>query len=1332
MGRRVVIAALLAGIGVFAFLVGLVRSAAGSMHLCGLAQATLRDLSHQRVAIGRCEVDPFSTHLVLDNVEIGPEARPILYAERLTAGIETRALLSGRLRIDGVELLRPRVDADLDVLGPRDDADRERRRGARCLPETGVLEVGTISLVDGAVRVKSGERIFESRGLSLTAQGENTTLRLEARAGRTTLADDAGRDEAEEAVLRGSIDLASGAATLASVEVRSTVASVFANGRLDDVCTLRGSARGTLRADLDALGAHLLRDVKGLGGEVSAEWSADLKGADFRAEATLEGRGIRALGLAPDALMAKVTLTPGLLTLRSLDWPLETGTLHGSGTLQLAEPFQVAVGVTLEHVTMGEMLRRLGVADLSTHVEASGTGTAKGTLGGAAGFRLEGDLDLRAPLFAVYDRPWNKRNEPGRTWVRLERGTLKGRYVLEKDRVRIIRSEIAGGRTRAELRGTVWFGPRGLQLEYEFPQLDLADLGPYGTTVCEGFGSGHGTVSGPYRGLDIRASVELANLAVVDVEFGRARADGRLDLSNLTLAVTHAEGTLRRSRWTGEVFMDFAHRDTQGAITLHGAHLADLAASSRRYAARLGNLDDDVDLLLDGTAELSGPAAELDARGTFRVRDARIYGQAFTQGTLVASMDDNRTYRVDALQLERDTARIEASAEYRLADRGYAFEARGANVDVKLLDPLRAALPGLTGETSFEVRGAGTLDHLQGTARLVLHDWFDGAQPLGTARLDGALDGSLVTLEGTIVSPWPAGVRVPPVRPGAPEPRPPGSMLHELAGELRLTGDRPFTARVRFDVPDLHKVAKPGLFKDLNGELSGRMEASGTLAHPGATTASLVVERLRLQQGALSVQNSAPATARLEAGRLSIENLPLSGPGFELAAYGVREPDGRLDLAAEGASDLSRLHDLFPIIEDSSGHASLSVALTGRLEDPQVVGNATIDGLRLRLRDVPAELSNAHGSVLFSPTALVTDGLEGYINGARVTVDGHVDLDKFRPRDFELALQLGEIPLQVDDIPMVVSGRPVLRGTFDAMSLEGDLSLDRFRFQRDLELERTIVQVVELALQRRPPPVPRVFERSSEFLALDLGLHLGDVRVDNNLLKADLRGDLRLTGTNRRLGLLGAITLNDARAKMRNTEFDISSAVVNFTDRTRIRPAFDLRADAKVRDYLVHVAATGTAQQPRLLLSSEPALPEADILTLLTLGVTSRDFDRTDSASLGGFLIDAAYNASGLNDQLKKLLPGTEGLLDDANLRVTSAYSELSGNIEPVAQFEGKVRGADLKLRGQASLIGRGRRAQAELKVTDDVSGVFQVDSGNPSVPTADYGADFLWHVEKP
>ena len=174
-------------------------------------------------------------------------------------------------------------------------------------------------------------------------------------------------------------------------------------------------------------------------------------------------------------------------------------------------------------------------------------------------------------------------------------------------------------------------------------------------------------------------------------------------------------------------------------------------------------------------------------------------------------------------------------------------------------------------------------------------------------------------------------------------------------------------------------------------------------------------------------------------------------------------------------------------------------------------------------------------------------------------------------------------------------------------------------------------------------------------------------------------------------------------------------------------------ADARVREYDIHVTASGTPQQPRVLLSSEPSLPEADIVTLLTLGVVARDFDRTGTQSLTGLALDAAYNASGINEQIRTLLPENE-ILKDATFRVSSAYSEVSGNIEPMAQFETRFLVDGLKLRAQTSLLGgRNRQAQAAYQIDEVFGAQLQWDSEKPSAPSfGDIGVDATARKEWP
>src|SRR5690349_21343034 len=112
---------LLAGFGVVAFALVVVCSESGGRNLCALAEATLRDISRERVVIGWCMVDPIGTRVDIEGVEVGPAGWPVLLAERISAGIDMRGLLGGKVRVDGVRIVKSRIDADASK--PRGDSE---------------------------------------------------------------------------------------------------------------------------------------------------------------------------------------------------------------------------------------------------------------------------------------------------------------------------------------------------------------------------------------------------------------------------------------------------------------------------------------------------------------------------------------------------------------------------------------------------------------------------------------------------------------------------------------------------------------------------------------------------------------------------------------------------------------------------------------------------------------------------------------------------------------------------------------------------------------------------------------------------------------------------------------------------------------------------------------------------------------------------------------------------------------------------------------------------------------------------------------------------------
>jgi translocation and assembly module TamB len=189
---------------------------------------------------------------------------------------------------------------------------------------------------------------------------------------------------------------------------------------------------------------------------------------------------------------------------------------------------------------------------------------------------------------------------------------------------------------------------------------------------------------------------------------------------------------------------------------------------------------------------------------------------------------------------------------------------------------------------------------------------------------------------------------------------------------------------------------------------------------------------------------------------------------------------------------------------------------------------------------------------------------------------------------------------------------------------------------------------------------------------------------------------------------------------------------VDFKDRRSLEGVFDVRAESQVREYLIRLHAFGKTTQPQVLLSSEPSLPEGDIISLLTLGVTSRDRANANTTTTGaGIAAEALYQASGLDRQVQKFLP-KNSVIRDLSFHVSTLYNDANGLVEPTVQLESKFLTDQLKLGLSQPVSGKGTRALAEYRFDDRVSAQIQWDNVYNDVPIGNLGVDLKlrWNVE--
>lgn len=431
---------------------------------------------------------------------------------------------------------------------------------------------------------------------------------------------------------------------------------------------------------------------------------------------------------------------------------------------------------------------------------------------------------------------------------------------------------------------------------------------------------------------------------------------------------------------------------------------------------------------------------------------------------------------------------------------------------------------------------------------------------------------------------------------------------------------------------------------------SAQLEATGLLAGdlPDMPEMNMVLTA--------SLQDEANASLRLTGGGLEARGeINRAGPTLNIA-----RPQGEADAPLSGQitanGELMALAALVlpsDILMDS-GRIDSELIVSGTVGEPRLNGTATLRDGQINATTAGSLVTEVELDLILSEDSAeltrfsASDNREGRLSGSgRVARDaaGHVSgegrftFERFvAVRRPELTLQAsGDLALTLDETGLLVNG---------------ESRIDQLRTQPTLNGAGSIpqLQVVEINLpkDRRAANETRIPIRLDYRVRAENGLY-----VSSRAFSSEWGVDLHITGPESKPALNGTANLVGGTAFVFNRRFSLANGVVTFdgapgdarVDLTAIHSRTGFRASARVE---------GSVQAPTITLSSDPALPEDEILSRLL-------FDQSVS-ELGAF--EAAQLAAQLSGQ--NLLDVVGQLRDLAGIDRLDISTNEDGNLSVV------------------------------------------------------------------
>ncbi len=529
----------------------------------------------------------------------------------------------------------------------------------------------------------------------------------------------------------------------------------------------------------------------------------------------------------------------------------------------------------------------------------------------------------------------------------------------------------------------------------------------------------------------------------------------------------------------------------------------------------------------------------------------------------------------------------------------------------------------------------------------------------------------------------------------------------EEGGELNLTLmlSEPYPYQVELTAPrqDLLKLTKRKFGKDFRLFAKSAMQIQGEFLGELFKLGFVELKNTVLESEGIRIEHQENLYANVNEGMWQLNPTRFrfgeNGNGGESELSGFYSNEGWA-LLANGSLDAAMVAPWFESIDEASGELRFELGQSmragraiygfGELEFLETVlimneGQDQLDLSGTRFKLTGENFQWEKGSVL--------------INDNPVVVGGTIESEYLIPKNINLEVELDHFPYEYDeDIDMITSGQLNIAGLPPTTHVNGNLNMNRLRFQGDTDWEQLLPTL------RQDATLQQIWNKDNEWVYLDIGVR-GDntffVENANTMIRAS--ADLQLKGTNERLGLVGSLDVDEGRTRFRNHEYEIERAHASFENPYSIVPRFDASLRTESRGYDITTMIDGSVESLDIGFRSSPNLNESEIVSLLTFGFLPLEGeDLVSTAGTAGLEIISAY--SGLESELRNLVPtdaDNRSLFEIAEFRITSQYSTARRSTLPALRL-------GLQLDDQIPFLGDTRLVLQSTLMASDQNGAQQ------------------------
>ncbi|MFO7965885.1 MAG: translocation/assembly module TamB domain-containing protein [Desulfobacterales bacterium] len=493
-----------------------------------------------------------------------------------------------------------------------------------------------------------------------------------------------------------------------------------------------------------------------------------------------------------------------------------------------------------------------------------------------------------------------------------------------------------------------------------------------------------------------------------------------------------------------------------------------------------------------------------------------------------------------------------------------------------------------------------------------------------------------------------------------------------------LYGPETLRTDVRIESVPLTVLANFGL-PTFQGDVSGVLNLSGRPEKPRADF------NMRLRKVRLKITETDLPPVRVDVdGRYADDALSviLSAAGLEDMAISaeirapvriavspenfITEPRGDLEGRLFGQVGLDNLPAVWHLEnQDLAGSLTADLDVSGSFGAPRLSGavrleNGKYENLKngILLREVRVSAEMAGREIVLEEFA-ATDGEDG-----RISAGGRVVLDRASHFPLDLKIRLDDATLvRRTDLTAEFEGGLNFSGNLQELTLTGQLEVGpaEYRLPEELPVDVPELDVREINIPPEREPEKAKAPEDGTRLNLDIRVRSkGQVFIRGRGLTSEWQGKLEVGGTARAPVLIGQLSIVKGRYIFYDKPFELTEGEIRFSGGIPPLPRFNVTAVHERPDLTVRIIISGTPDSLDVEFSSDPALPNDEILSRLLFGKSVADITPLQALRLANAIGSLAGAGGG----------GVMGFVDSTRRLI--GVDELS--ISPDAEGDTTVR----------------------------------------------------------